>query len=98
MKRFVAMRADVSSGKNFFEMSKELRVDRDHIFEVAVRRAILDHQDLAVTFKNGGLNLPDALIQQRAEVFLSINNFLARFAHTDGTKRICLPRPTERGL
>ena len=98
MKLLVAMRADISSGKNFFEMSKELWVDRHHIFEVTVRRAILDHQDLAVAFKNGGLNLPDSLVQQHAQVLLSINNLLPRFAHTVWTKRICLPRPTERRL
>lgn len=92
------MRADVSSGKDFFEMSKELRVDRNHIFEVAVRSAVFDHQNLAVAFENGGFDLADFLGQQHAQVFRAVKNFLTRFAHTEGAKRICLSGQAERWL
>ena len=35
-------------GNDVLEVLEERRVDRHHVFEVAVDRAILDHQDLAV--------------------------------------------------
>src|SRR5438132_3006932 len=98
MKFFVAMRADVSSGKYFFEMAKELRVDRDHIFEMPVRSAVFNHQNLAVAFENRGLNLSEPLIHENAQILPAIQNLATRLAHTDWTKRICLSRPTERRL
>ena len=44
----VVVGADVAAGENFFQVLRELGVDRHHVFEVAVHGAILHHQDLAV--------------------------------------------------
>src|SRR5437868_6897090 len=98
MKLFVAVRTNVSSGKNFFEMPKELRVDRNHIFEMPMRRAVFDHQNLAVAFENRGLNLSEPLVFEHAQILSAIENLATGLAHTDRTKRICLSRPTERRL
>src|SRR5437588_11126412 len=98
MKSFVAMRPDVSPGKHFFKMSKELRIDRNHIFEMSVRSAVFNHQNLAVAFENRSLNLSESLVSQHAQILLSVENLSTRLAHTDWTKRICFSRPTERRL
>ena len=40
--------ADVAARERLLEVLEERRVHRHHVFEVAVDRAVLDHQDLAV--------------------------------------------------
>ena len=37
------VRADVASGKHFFEMSKERRVNRQRVFKTAMSQTLLDH-------------------------------------------------------
>src|SRR6266550_2457405 len=98
MKSFVAMRPDVSPGKHFFEMSKELWIDRNHIFEMSVRSAVFNHQNLAVAFENRSLNFSDSLVHENAQILPAFENFATRLAHTDWAKRICFSRPTERRL
>ncbi len=44
----IVVRADVAAGEYVFQVLEERRVDGHHVFEVAVHRAILHHQDLAV--------------------------------------------------
>ena len=44
----VVVGADVAAGEDVFQVLEEGRVDRHHVFEVAVDGAVLHHQDLAV--------------------------------------------------
>src|SRR6266550_7875620 len=96
MKSFVAMRPDVSPGKHFFEMSKKLWIDRNHIFEMSVRSAVFNHQNLAVAFENRSLNFSESLVHENAQILPAFENFATRLAHADRTKRICLAWPTQR--
>ena len=61
---FVVVRADVAAGEHVFQMLEERRIDRHQVFEVAVHRAFLHHQDLAVALDDVGLDLADLLVQQ----------------------------------
>ena len=47
---FVVVRRDVAAREVLLDPLEELRVDRHHVFDMAVLRAILDHPDLAVAF------------------------------------------------
>ena len=53
----VVVRQDVAPRKNFFQVLRELRINRHDIFEVTVLRAILHHQDLAVALDHLRLDL-----------------------------------------
>src|ERR1051325_7503639 len=90
------MRRNVPARKNCFEMPQELRIDRNYVFKVTVHRAILNHEDAAVALKNRGLDFTGATIAEDRDIFAAINNFLARFPHTHGTKRVGLARPAQR--
>jgi hypothetical protein len=49
----VVVGADVAARIRVFEVLEERRVHGHHVFEVAVDRAVLDHQDLAVALEDG---------------------------------------------
>jgi hypothetical protein len=71
MKLLVVVRVDVATGKHLFDMRQELRIDRHHIFEVAVGWTIFDHPDLPVAFDDLSLDFADLLINKDADVLLS---------------------------
>ena len=89
---------DVAAREYFFEMLGEFGVDRHHVFEVAVLRAILDHQDLAVALDDLSLDLADFFVQQNFVGQLAIENLLTDFRHTLRTERVRGARPAERRL
>ena len=98
VQRLVVVRPDVAARKDLFEMLEERRVDRHHVLEMAVNRAVLHHQDLAVALEDGRLDLADLLVQEHADVFLPVQNFLPRFARARRAERVGLTRPAERRL
>ena len=56
VKTFVVVGANVAAGKVLFNPAQEIRVHSHHVFKVAVNGAILDHPNLAIPFKNRGLD------------------------------------------
>ena len=94
----VVVRADVAAREHFFEVLEEGRVDRHHVLEVPVDRAVLDHDDLAVLLVDGRLDLADLLVEQRLERAGAVEDRLSRFAHAGRTERVGLTRPAERRL
>ena len=94
----VVVGADVAAREHFFEVLEEGGVDRHHVLEVAVNRAVLHHQDLAVALEDGRLDLADLLVQQDADVLLAVENRLPRFARARRAERVGLARPAERRL
>ena len=60
----VVVGADVAAGEALFQVREERRIDRHHVFEVAVLRAILHHQDLAVALDDLRFDFADLLVQQ----------------------------------
>jgi hypothetical protein len=94
----VVVRAHVGARERFFEVLEEGRVHRHDVFEVAVQRAILDHQDLAVALDDLGFDFADLFGEQDRVVALAVEDFLAGFTHADRTERIGLARPAERRL
>src|SRR5258708_5258262 len=89
------MGGDVAAGKNLFEMLRELRVNRHHVFKVSMRRAVLDHQDLTVAFDDLGFDLADLFIHQNFMGEMAVENLLANLRDTLGAKRICRARPSQ---
>ena len=85
-------------GNDLLEVAEERRVDRHDVLEVPVLRAILDHQDLAVTLDDLRLDLADLLVQQHRVVALAVQDLLPRLAHADRAQRVGLARPAERRL
>ena len=77
------MRADVAAGKHLFEMPKERRVNGERVFETAVGRTLLDHQNLAVALEDGRLDLADLFVEKNADVLLAVKNLLSGLSHAD---------------
>ena len=79
-------------------MLEELQVHGHHIFKVAVNRAVLYHQDIAVALNDLRLDLADLLIQQNLMRQLAINDLLADCRNALRTKRVGAARPAQRRL
>ena len=79
MQFLVVVRADVAAGENLFEMREKLGVDRHHVFEVAVDRAILHHQNLAVALNNLGFDLTRFFVAQNLHRQLAVDDLVADF-------------------
>ena len=98
VQRLVVVRVDVAAREHLLEVLEHRRVDRHHVFEVAVQGAVLHHQDLAVALDDRRLDLADLLGEQHRDVLLAVENRLPRLAHAGRAERIGLARPAERRL
>ena len=94
----VIVRADVAARKDFLQMLEESRIDRHHVFEMAVLRAILHHQDLAVSLDHLGLDLADLFIEQDLVGEFAVDDLLPDFGDAPGAQRIGLPGPAQGRL
>ncbi len=74
----IVVRANVAAGEALFEVLEEGRVDRHHVFKVAVLGAVLHHQDLAVALDDLGLDFAHLLVEQNFKGQLAVQNLLAR--------------------
>jgi hypothetical protein len=92
---FVVVRADVAAGEALFQVLEERRVDRHDVFEVAVLRAVLHHQDLAVALDDGGFDLANLFIQQDFVRQLAVDNLLPDLRYAAGAERVGLTRPAQ---
>src|SRR5580692_1157261 len=95
---FVVVGHDVAAGEDVFQVLGEFGVDGHHVFEVAVFRAVLDHQNLAVAFDDGGFDLAYFLVHQNFVRQFAIENLLADFRHTLRAQRIGGAGPAEGWL
>ena len=95
---FVVVRADVAAGENLFQVLEERRIDRHHVFEVAVLGAILHHQDLAVALDDLRLDLADLLVQQDLDAAACRPESAGGSRDAVRAQRIGLARPAERRL
>ena len=98
VQRLVVVRLDVAPGERLLEVLEHRRVDRHHVLEMPVQRAVLDHEDLAVALEDRRLDLADLLGQQNRHVLLAVDDRLARFAHAHRTQRVGFTRPAQRRL
>src|SRR5690242_6041217 len=62
---------------------------------MAVLRAVLDHQDLAVTLDDLGLDLARLLAGEEAEILLAGEHQLARLLDAGRAERVGGPRPAQ---
>jgi len=92
------LRPDVAPREDLFQVLEKRRVDRHHVLEVAVNRAVLDHQDLAVALDHLGLDFARPLVHQDADFLLAVNHLLADLRNALGAQRIRRPRPAQLGL
>ena len=58
----IVVGADVAAREDLFQVLEERGVDGHHVFEVAVNRAVLHHQDLAVALDDLGLDLAGLVV------------------------------------
>ena len=57
VKRIVIVGSDISARKDFLEVTRELRIDRHHVFKAAMRRTFLDHDDLSIALDDSAREL-----------------------------------------
>src|SRR6266849_1699551 len=98
VKLLVVMGADVAAGEDFFQVVRELGVNRHHILEEAVLGALLHHHDLAFTLDDGGLDLADFFVHQNFKRQFAVENLLADFRDTLRAEGVRGARPAERRL
>ncbi len=98
VKLFVIVRFDVAAREQRFHVLQKLRVDRHHVFEMAVRRTILDHPNLPVTLDDLRLDLADILINKRSHLAVAAEDLLTRFDNTIWAQTVRLPRKPKRRL
>src|SRR5688572_18234696 len=88
----------IASGEKAFDVRQELGVHSHHVFEMAVRRTILDHPYLPVPLNDLCLDLADLLINKRRNLAIAVDDRLARLDHTVRAKAVRLSREAERRL
>ena len=86
----VVVGADVAAGEDVFQVLEEGGVDGHHVFEVAVDRAILHHQDFAVALDDLGLDLAGLVGVEDFERRLAVQDLLADFGDAARAERIGL--------
>ena len=59
----VVVSTDVPTRENFFQVLRELGVNRHYVFKQAMFRALLDHHDLAFALDDGGFDLADFFVE-----------------------------------
>jgi hypothetical protein len=87
------VRADIAARKNIFQMLEELNINGHHVFKVAMERAILHHQDLAVALHNGGFDFAGFFVEQDFMRQFAVDNLLPDFRNALGAQRIRGARP-----
>src|SRR5262245_42878473 len=98
MECLVVMGADIAAWEHLFEVLEERRVDGHYVFVMAMDRAVLHHDDLAVLLDDGRLDLADLLVEEDADVFLAVENRLPGFARAVRTERVGLTGPPKGRL
>ncbi len=95
---FVVVRFHIAAREKRFDMLEKLRVDRHHVFDLAVLRTIFDHPHLAVTFDDLRLDLADIVIDECRYITLARQDLLAGLDHALRTERIGRTRKAKRRL
>ena len=85
-------------GKTSSRCLKKAGIDRHHVFEVAVDRAFLHHQDLAVALDDIGFDLAQLFVLQDLDRQLAVDDLLADLGDALGAERIGLARPAQLRL
>ncbi len=94
----VIVGADIAAREHLLQMCHHLNVDRHEIFKMAVNRAVLHHQDLAVALDDLCLDLADLLVQKNLVRQLAVNDLLADLGDTLRAERVRRTGPTEGRL
>ena len=94
----VVMRLDIAARKHFFEVAEKLSVNGHYVFKVAMDRAVLHHQDLAVALDDLRLDLADLFVQQDLVRQLAVDDLLPNFRNAFGAERVCCTRPAKGRL
>jgi hypothetical protein len=88
--------AEVATEEERLDALEKRRVGRHHVFELAVLRAGLAHDDLAVLFDDLRLDFARMLVHQRFERRLAGDDGVANFFYAARTKTVGLAREAER--
>src|SRR5712692_226672 len=89
--------AEIASEEEALDPLRKTGVRRHDVFEIAVRRAVLAHVNVAVLFYDLGLNLTGPPFDQQTDVFLPAGYGGAHFLHTFRAKRIRFAWEPQRG-
>src|SRR6185437_2073984 len=83
---------------NGFQVLEELGVDGHHIFEMAMHRAVLHHEDFAVAIDNLRFDFARLVIVQNVDGRLPVEDLLPDFGNAARAERIRGARPAQRRL
>ena len=98
MQLLIVVGANVAAREDFFQVLEEVGVHGHHVFEVAVLRAVLHHQDLAVALDDLRLDLADLLVHQHFDRQLAVEDLLADLRNALRAQRVGGARPAQRRL
>src|SRR5208337_3236709 len=98
MELLVVVGANVAAGEDIFQMLKEGGVHGHDVFEVAVLRTVLHHEDFAVALDDLRLDFAGLLVHEDFDGELAVDDLLADIRHALGAERIGGARPAERRL
>jgi hypothetical protein len=88
--------AKVTTEEERFDSFKKSRIGRHHVCELAMFRASLAHDDLAILFQNLCLDFARMLVHQGLKRGLTRNDRIANFLDATRAQAIGLPRKTKR--
>src|SRR5271165_5321171 len=96
MELLVVVGANVAAGEDIFQMLEEGGVHGHDVFEVAVLRTVLHHEDFAVALDDLRLDFAGLLVHEDFDGQLAVDDLLADFRHALGAERVGGARPSER--
>ena len=94
----VVVGVDVAAGIDAFDVLKKLGIDRHHILEVAVDRAILNHPDLVVALDDRRLDLTRTILNHLERILAVIDDPLPCLFDTGRAEAVRHTRPTKGRL
>src|SRR5438128_3629855 len=87
---------EVAAKKERLDALEKCRVRSHHVYKLAVLRASLAHDDLAVLFYDLCFDFARMLVHQRFKRGSAVDHCGANFFHAARATRICLSGKTER--
>jgi hypothetical protein len=87
---------EVATRIKLLDALEELRIDRHDVLEVAVLRAVFDHQDFSVALDDLRFDLARLSVDEIVEIATTAEDLVAHLFHASRTEAVGLARPTER--
>src|SRR6266571_7226752 len=95
MESLIVMGIDVASRIHRFDVFQKPFIDSHHVLELAMDRALFNHPDLTVSFKDGRLDLTNLLIDQNPIIGIPVQYLLTGLLNALWTEGVRGARPSQ---